>query len=292
MNARNRNRPADRASHRRLGLAILGLAAMMLLGCDKLPGSASASGKKGDGAGKVLPPTSTGDILKTYRPFLAVIETSWEEAPTALGGYKNRGVLGTGIMVSSDGRSALVLTNRRMIDPRYKRNDLARTRNVVFRVATPGQKTAGQYQYARLVAVHMNGDDLALLRIAAPSENPFTLPLGDTSATRAGDKVTIIGRPAGEGFAVHEGLVSNFWQDSAVGGKSLQISMTIGPDSTTGPVFSHKSGKLVGIMRGEMDTVGSPAMGVATPADHLRKADFWDYLMEEVPTRELLAALK
>jgi hypothetical protein len=272
-----------------LGLALIGIASLALsAGCEKRPDEAVAAAR---------PPAenavmSSGDILKTYRPNLAVIEVSWEEPSPLLVGWRSQGRVGTGVIVACDGRRAIVLTSRCLVDPGFGPNASARRRNVAFRVSTPGQRSVNQSESARLVAVFMNGGDLALLRIGAPTREPFIVPILPRGSLRAGDAVTVVGPPAEQGFTLSTGAVSNFWENSQTAADTLQISISSGPAATAGVVFAHQGGRLVGIVGGNARPSATPGAAAVVPAELLRRTDFWDYLMEEGPTRELLGLLR
>ena len=269
------------------GMLIAGLLGLGLAGCKKSTANASIS----PNGPEVADNASAGQVLQAYRPFLVVVDTSWQESTSLLAGWQPRGQAGTGIIVASDGQQALVLTSRRAVDPRFGRADPPRMQNVSFRVANPAQRTAGQYAYARLVAVYMNQGNLALLRMTSAAPEPFTVPLANAAALRAGEKVYVIGLPAAQGFAISEGIINNFWQDNGSNGRTIQISVPLTPPNAVGPVLTQKTGKLAGMMCG-LEATGSPMVGTATPADRLTNPNYWDYLFDETPTRKLLEMLR
>lgn len=264
-----------------LAAVVLGLA-----GCQD-----NSAGSGGSAQGDANATLSPSDVLKANRQHLAIIETTWEESASALGGWKRQGAMNPGVFVASDGQQALVLTSRRAVDPRFGREEV-RTRNSMFRVSTPGQRTAGQTAHARLVAVFMNNEDLALLRVSAPRPEAFAVGLGQFADLRAGQKVTIVGLPTGQGFALSEAIISNLWQDGQTGGKTLQLTLADGSPAPAGAVFNNVGGRLVGMIRGQGDSPAGPAVGFAVPADYLSDERYWDYLMEETVTRRLLSALR
>jgi hypothetical protein len=267
------------------GAVLLALSA----GCQKRTEEAAAAAATPPPANAVM---SSGDILKTYRANLAVVEVSWEEPSPILVSWRAQSRVGPGVVVACDGQRALVLTSRSLVDPGFGPDGVARKRNVFFRVSTPSQRSANQSESARLVAVFMNGGDLALLRIGATTREPFGLSILTRGALRAGDAVTVVGPPAELGFALSTGAVSNFWENNQTGVDALQISISSGPASTAGVVFAHQGGRLVGIVgrnAGASSTRGTVAV---VPAELLRQTDFWDYLIEEGPTRKMLGMIR
>lgn len=216
---------------------------------------------------------------------LVAIRTSWEDA-AFLGARGRRQLEGPGIILVSDGHRALVLASRRLVDPPYDTQGPRSVNNVAFQVFRPGQGTTGEFLYGRLVAVYMNSADLALLRIDAPSPQRLITAMAQPSQLRTGETVTLVGRPSDKGFLLSTALVNNLWPDGRLAGQQLQLSISTGPVDTLGIVLCQ-GGKLVGLLHNRQ---GSVVMANST--GQVGKPDYWEYLMDEGPTRELLELVR
>ena len=257
-----------------------------VVGCRKLPGEAAA--REAATANRVM---SAGEVLKVRRSQLAIVEVTWKESTSILTGWRRRVRKGIGAIVSSDGQRALVLVSRRVVDPAYGRRGSIRTRDVVFRVSTPPERSAGRHRRACLVAVYMNAEDMALLRMGSPTGERFVMPVAGRGTMLAGDPITVVGPPGARGFAISTGAINNLWDNTRTGGRTLQISVAAGPASTAGIVFSHKGARLAGVLRSADPARAKSGVVFAVPAHLLCHGDYWDYLMEEGPTRRLLGMI-
>ncbi|NQU75067.1 MAG: hypothetical protein HQ546_01990, partial [Planctomycetes bacterium] len=170
---------------------------MTAAGCDKISPKAAAARRLVPGDREVSPE----ELVEIHRRCLVVVETNWSESSSLLAGRRRQGREGVGVIIASDGRSALVLTSRRMVDPRYDRQGSHRIRDVMFRVSTSAEWSSGRAADARLVAVFMNGADMALLHIGALTREPFAIPVAYPAALQAGDAVTVVGPSRGQGLS-------------------------------------------------------------------------------------------
>lgn len=250
-----------------------------LVGCDESTAS----------AGQPQPSARTAaQVASNASSQLVVIETTWRQKGSILAGWKDEGRLGTGAVIADNGGSALVLTSRRLVDPQYKNPRKGKIRDVCFKVRTRGN---GDIQYGRLVAVYMNGQDLALLRIGALPGPRQPLSLADDTVIRSGTPVVTIGPPMPEGFAVGEGEIYTAWRSTPAGALQFGLRPTDGPASTDGFVLARQTGQLLGVLRGYRQTAGNPDAVFAVAALALRTPDRWDYLTEESQTRDLLGRI-
>lgn len=267
------------------------LAAMLAAagGCKRLS-RATAGAVKPIDPNKMV---SIEEIRQAYRSVLATVQTTWETKTSLFSSWKTYGQEGVGIVIACDGRTALVLTSRQMVDPSYRPTDSRQRRNVAFRVGAPGAITPGSGANARLVAIHVNDADLALLRIGAPWGDRFAIPLPDPHTPKVGDEVVVVGPPAMMSLAVCDGVVNNFWYDNRLGANAFQIRPGDGRPPLAGAVFTRRGGRLVGILGGAEPTFrGAQGDLFATSSELLGNLDHWDYLIDEAGTRRLLAMIQ
>ena len=259
---------------RLLAICLVGLA-----GCDK-PSPRPASAGQGEGGASAAP------ALRADR-YLTGVRTSWS-APAALGlGTSRRHVDGSGAIIACDGHWALVLTSRRLVDPPYDPKGPGAVRDVVFQVYRPGQATPAQGLYGRLVAVYMNAADLALLRIEAPTPERFSMPILPPGQLRPGEPVTLVGRPAGQGFFLASGQVANLWPDPRLAGWGMHVDVSSGTPDTVGILLAQRGTCLAGLV-----CARRAGTVTALAAGGLTQADCWEYLMEETSTRQLLSMVR
>jgi len=286
MTVRDSRRRRGRRALLVLALALVGVA---MGGCRRV---STARARGGD----ELPAdqmASASQVIRAHRARLAVVQTTWEEKSSLVGRWSPKGLEGTGLIVASDGRTALVLTSRHMVDPRFGRDPAIRTRGVLFgvRVGGPGQRAT--LKDGRLVAVYIHDADLALLRIGAPSSTPFTVPVAAADTLRAGDEVIVVGPPSAGGFVQAAGVLESFWDDTRLGSGAMQIRITDGRSATAGLVFTRRGGRLAGVLRGQREAPpGKQGDLLAVPADAIRRVDFWSHVLDEGNTRQLLARIR
>ena len=87
-------------------------------------------------------------------------------------------------------------------------------------------------------------DDLALLQIEAPNPDVAILQLADT-APLEGEPIHVMSNPRGSQWQLAQGRVGPIWQFKGTG-KRLQISASVLPGSSGGPVL-NKEGRVVGV---------------------------------------------
>ena len=87
------------------------------------------------------------------------------------------------------------------------------------------------------------GDDLAVIRIKAPQHKLKTIPLGDSSALKVGQKVLAIGNPFGLEKTLTVGIISSLGRTiKAVDGRLIrgiiQTDAAINPGNSGGPLLN------------------------------------------------------
>ena len=185
---------------------------LLLVGCGSTPPTTSAprgsASAKEPAAGRTL---TAAQIAERATPSIVLIRTP--------------GGLGTGFIVSADGR---VVTNLHVI---------AGAAEAVV-VLGDGRTFAD----VEVIGVDEQRD-LAVLHI--PATKLPSVKLGDSGAVHPGDRVVAIGHPLGLGNTVSDGLVSavRVLDESLT---LLQISAPIAPGSSGGPLF-NEHGEVIGV---------------------------------------------
>jgi len=115
-------------------------------------------------------------------------------------------------------------------------------------------------------------NDLAVLRIAAPSEKLHPIIVGSSSDLRVGQKVFAIGNPYGLDFTLTTGVVSALNRairsptGDAISGV-IQTDAAINPGNSGGPLLDS-AGRLIGINTSiYTQSGGSAGIGFAVPVD-------------------------
>ena len=126
----------------------------------------------------------------------------------------------------------------------------------------------GSQWEARLVGVDPLSD-LATLRIDAPPDRLAIIPMGDSRALKAGQKVLAIGNPFGLDQTLTTGVISSIRQTLQAGNVELenviQTDAAINPGNSGGPLLDS-SGKMIGINTAIFTpSGGSVGIGFAIP---------------------------
>ncbi len=255
-------------------MTISPLCAAILISCDET-GPRRASANPAGGAG------SSGRNCPCQ---IVAVRTSWAET-SLLGGRGRRQIEGPGVILANDGGRALVLTCRRLVDPPYDPQGPRNAREIAFGVYYPGQ--AGQFLHGRLVAVYMNAMDLALLRIDAVSPQRFAAPMVQPSQFRGSEPVMLYGRPCDGSFLISNGAVTSSSYDARLGGQHMCIGVTAGALDRMGVAVAGGSGRLIGLVSAQQ---GSREW--VQCVYQAAQQEYWEYLVDEAATRELLGMIR
>jgi S1-C subfamily serine protease len=106
--------------------------------------------------------------------------------------------------------------------------------------------------------------DLALLRIGRPCPDSAFLQLA--GASFEGESVTLVSNPQGSRWQVTRGTTGMLWKFGGIGAR-LQISATIAPGSSGGPVV-NELGQVIGIASLHVDSVDN--LNFAVPVKSLK----------------------
>jgi S1-C subfamily serine protease len=128
---------------------------------------------------------------------------------------------------------------------------------------------------ARLVGADP-GNDLAVIKIDAPSERLTVIPMGDSSALEVGQKVLAIGNPFGLGQTLTTGIISSLGRSIRSEAGSLiedviQTDAAINPGNSGGPLLDSE-GKIIGINSAIISPTGaSVGIGFAIPVNTAKR---------------------
>ena len=119
-------------------------------------------------------------------------------------------------------------------------------------------------------------NDTAVIRIDAPENSLFPIPIGSSSGLRVGMKVYAIGNPFGLERTMTTGIISSLNRSlEVVGNRSIksiiQVDAAVNPGNSGGPLIdSH--GRLIGVNTAIASKTGQSAgVGFAIPANLLRR---------------------
>ena len=166
--------------------------------------------------------------------------------------------LGSGFIIHPEG---YVITNDHVI---AGERELSVT---IFR-KTGSELIKDNFENVRIVA--SGGPlDLALLKIEGTKRKDFpTVPLGNTSELRQGDRVFAIGSPLGLERSVSEGIVS--LRNRLIRSRPhIQTTAEINPGNSGGPLFNYK-GEVVGVNNMKVVAAGAEGLGFSIPVRTLK----------------------
>jgi putative serine protease PepD len=119
-------------------------------------------------------------------------------------------------------------------------------------------------------------NDLAVIKIEAPSEQLNPLPLGSSRNLRVGQKVLAVGNPFGLGQTLTTGTISSLGRDIRISRdvvirNVIQADAAVNPGDSGGPLI-NSVGEVVGINTAIFSPTGSNVgISFAIPADTVRK---------------------
>lgn len=155
---------------------------------------------------------------------------------------------GSGFIISKDG---FVVTNNHVID---EASEITVSLN------------SGEKYKAKIIGIDKK-TDLALLKIDAEKELKFS-KFGDSTKTRIGDWVVVIGNPYGLGLSVSTGIISAKGRNLGNGqlDEFIQTDAAINNGNSGGPMFNLK-GEIIGISTSIISpSGGSVGIGFAIPS--------------------------
>jgi S1-C subfamily serine protease len=114
--------------------------------------------------------------------------------------------------------------------------------------------------------------DLAVLKISAPAEKLYPIPLGDSGSLMVGQRVFAIGNPFGLDQTMTSGIVSALGREiQSSAGRTIQgviqTDAAINPGNSGGPLLDS-AGRLIGVNTAIFSPSGASAgIGFAVPVD-------------------------
>jgi hypothetical protein len=146
--------------------------------------------------------------------------------------YGSRLRLGSGFIAKSDGT---VITNRHVIEG-------ARIVKV---------KISNKWYKGRPVYIGKSSD-VAIIKVDNFAGKLPVVQLGDSTKVTIGEKVYVIGNPAGLEKSLSDGIISGIRRIKNMRQEFIQFTAPISPGSSGGPVF-NKDGQVIGIATASMD---------------------------------------
>lgn len=164
---------------------------------------------------------------------------------------------GSGVLIDKKG---YILTNNHVIKD---------ARRIEITLSN-GKKWAG-----KLVGADPE-NDLAIIKINAPPESLYSLPLGNSNELQVGQKVLAIGNPFGLNETLTTGIISSLGRSiNSEGGKIMedliQTDAAINPGNSGGPLLDS-NGYIIGINTAIFSpSGGSVGIGFAIPVDTAKR---------------------
>ncbi|MDX6445268.1 MAG: hypothetical protein QOH71_2342 [Blastocatellia bacterium] len=263
---KERRRTEEQHSRSRLSLTAASLLLMLSLG-----GSTQSSGQQ------------LRDAFHKVKQSVVIIRTQQKElAPSAQGGMVSANGLGSGVLISGDGK---ILTAAHLVEAAD---------------ATLVEFSDGELIPARVLGAVHNAD-VALLQLAHPPANVVVAPLGDSDKMDVGDEVFVVGAPYGLSYTLTAGHISgrqsgdNRISDTA-SREFLQTDAAINQGNSGGPMF-NMDGEVVGIITNILSqSGGSEGLGFAATSKMARQLllnqkPFWSGIEGFLLTGALARAL-
>jgi S1-C subfamily serine protease len=223
------------------------------------------------------------DAFHKVKQSVVIIRTQQKElAPSPQQGMVSANGLGSGVLISSDGK---ILTAAHLVEAAD---------------ATLVEFSDGELIPARVLGAVHNAD-VALLQLAHPPANVVVAPLGDSDKMDVGDEVFLVGAPYGLSYTLTAGHISgrhaadNRISDTALR-EFLQTDAAINQGNSGGPMF-NLNGEVIGIVTNIVSqSGGSEGLGFAATSKMARQLlldqkPFWSGIEGFLLTGDLARAL-
>ena len=223
------------------------------------------------------------DAFRKVDRSVVVIRTEEKEpAPFPQGGMVSANGLGSGVLISNDGK---ILTAAHLVEA-------ANALVVEF--------SDGEAIPARVVGAVRNAD-VALLQLEHAPAEPVVAPLGDSDQVEVGDEVFVVGAPYGLRHTLTAGHISarhspdNRISDTALT-EFLQTDAAINQGNSGGPMF-NMNGEVIGVVSNILSqSGGSEGLGFAATSKMARRLlldqkPFWSGVEGFLLTGDLAKAL-
>jgi serine protease Do len=198
------------------------------------------------------------DAFHKVKQSVVIIRTQQKElAPSPQGGMVSANGLGSGVLISSDGK---ILTAAHLVEAAD---------------ATLVEFSDGELIPARVLGAVHNAD-VALLQLVHTPASLVVAPLGDSDKMDVGDEVFVVGAPYGLGYTLTAGHISgrhsadNRISDTA-SREFLQTDAAINQGNSGGPMF-NMNGEVIGIVTNIVSqSGGSEGLGFAATSKMARQ---------------------
>ena len=198
------------------------------------------------------------DAFHKVKPAVVIIRTQQKELdPSRQGGMVSANGLGSGVLISSDGK---ILTAAHLVEAAD---------------ATLVEFSDGELIPARVLGAVHNAD-VALLQLSHPPANVVVAPLGDSDKMDVGDEVFVVGAPYGLSYTLTAGHISgrhaadNRISDT-VSREFLQTDAAINQGNSGGPMF-NMNGEVIGIITSILSqSGGAEGLGFAATSNVARQ---------------------
>jgi serine protease Do len=238
---KERRRTEEQHSRSRLTVTAASLLLMLCLG-----GSIQTSGQQ------------LREAFHKVKQSVVIVRTQQKElSPSPQGGMVSADGLGSGVLISSDGK---ILTAAHLVEAAD---------------ATMVEFSDGELIPARVLGSVHNAD-VALLQLVHPPANVVVAPLGDSDKMDVGDEVFLVGAPYGFSYTLTAGHISGRHSaDSRISDSAstefLQTDAAINQGNSGGPMF-NMNGEVVGIVTNILSqSGGSEGLGFAATSKMARQ---------------------
>jgi serine protease Do len=223
------------------------------------------------------------DAFRKVDQAVVIIRTEEKElAPFPQGGMVSSNGLGSGVLISNDGR---ILTAAHLVEAAN---------------ATMVEFSDGELIPARVLGAVRNAD-VALLQLEHAPARIVVAPLGDSDKMEVGDEVFVVGAPYGLRHTLTAGHISaRHSPDNRISDTSmtefLQTDAAINQGNSGGPMF-NVNGEVIGIVTNILSkSGGSEGLGFAATAKMARQLlldqkPFWSGVEGFLLTGDLAKAL-
>ncbi|HBB96499.1 MAG TPA: hypothetical protein DC054_14015 [Blastocatellia bacterium] len=198
------------------------------------------------------------DAFHKVKSAVVIIRTQQKElAPSPQAGMVSANGLGSGVLISSDGK---ILTAAHLVEAAD---------------ATLVEFSDGELIPARVLGAVHNAD-VALLQLSRPRANVVVAPLGDSDKMDVGDEVFVVGAPYGLSYTLTAGHISGrHAADNRVSDTTsrefLQTDAAINQGNSGGPMF-NMNGEVIGIITSILSqSGGAEGLGFAATSNVARQ---------------------
>jgi len=231
------------------------------------------------------------EITSRFKPWVVFVQTDFvaEESSAAGRSEVAKGSVGSGLIISNDTETGLILTNKHVIDPVFAGGaaDYASLKALAIKVSAADESV---WHKATIAAIHETLD-LALVLVDRRFVQSSALTVIGHGAIRQGEAVVALGNPLGVEFVTTEGIISKVADDK------ILTSCPINHGNSGGPLILARGGLIAGINTSKINSnnPNDPIQNFnfATCADRIKLdgATCWHWINREDATRRLMGEI-